>query len=341
MFPVTGGLMPAVACFMALAAGGAVAQTTTTAPQRVYQDPRAIINVQVENDLVANTDRGYTSGIRLSYLTPETTLPNWIDRAASALPFFSREGQKRVGFALGQSIYTPDDISDATPDPDDRPYAGLLYGTIGVISDTGLRVDSLELMLGMIGPASLAEETQKLVHEIIGSQDPKGWKHQLHNEPALMLTYERKWRGMYQFNPYGFGADASPYVGGSLGNVFTQAAAGMMLRIGQDLPADYGPPRIKPSLPGSDFFIPTRDFGWYLFAGIEARAVLWNVFLDGNTFRDSPSVDKNWLVGDFQFGLAATFAGIRLAYTHVFRTKEFHGQDGIGEFGALTVSFRF
>lgn len=66
-----------------------------------------------------------------------------------------------------------------------------------------------------------------------------------------------------------------------------------MLRLGQRLPLDYGPPRIQPSLPGSGFFVPPQDrFGWYLFAGVEGRAVARNIFLDGNTFRDSRSVDK-------------------------------------------------
>src|SRR5256885_10946822 len=42
-------------------------------------------------------------------------------------------------------------------------------------------------------------------------------------------------------------------------------------RIGFDLPDDYGPPRIEPGLPGTNFFEPTAAFGWYLFAGVGSK----------------------------------------------------------------------
>lgn len=140
---------------------------------------------------------------------------------------------------------------------------------------------------------------------------------------------------------FGLGADFTPYAGGNVGNVLTQAAAGGMLRVGFDLPADFGPPRIRPSLTGSDYFLPQRDFGWYLFAGVEGRAIARNIFLDGNTFRDGPHVSKKPLVGDLQMGVAMAIGGTRVSYTHVFNTKEFYGQRGGDTFGSFSVSFLF
>jgi hypothetical protein len=94
-------------------------------------------------------------------------------------------------------------------------------------------------------------------------------------------------------------------------------------------------------VPGSGFFIPRHDFGWYLFAGIEGRAVARNIFLDGNTFRDSRNVDKEPLVGDLQYGIAITWRNLRLGYTHVLRTREFKGQGGRrDDFGALSLSLQ-
>ena len=223
----------------------------------------------------------------------------------------------------------------------DRTYAGWLYGGVGLVSDTGRRYDNLELDLGIVGPQSYAEDTQKFVHGVIGANQPQGWHNQLKNEPGVVLTYERAWRGVAQAYPLDFAADLSPHVGGSLGNVFTQAAGGLILRVGRDLPDDYGPPRIRPSLPGSDFFVPTGAFGWYLFAGVEERAVARNIFLDGNTFAHSRSVDKNTWVGDFQYGIAVTVGATRIALTEINRTREFEGQQHPDSFGALTVGFRF
>src|SRR3546814_8870959 len=100
------------------------------------------------------------------------------------------------------------------------------------------------------------------------------------------------------------GVDVTPHLGAALGNVYTYGAGGLTLRFGEDLPDDYGPPRIRPALPGSDYFRPTDDFGWYFFAGAEGRIVARNIFLDGNTFKDSHSVDKRPLVADLQAGIA-------------------------------------
>jgi lipid A 3-O-deacylase len=76
--------------------------------------------------------------------------------------------------------------------------------------------------------------------------------------------------------------DVIPHFGGSLGNVFTYAAAGFTVRLGSDLDQDFGP-RIRPSLPGGGYFRAQKGFNWYLFAGLEGRAGLRNIFLDGNT----------------------------------------------------------
>lgn len=304
-------------------------------------DHKSIINLSFENDYFDGTDDGYTNGVRVSYLSAETEIPSWIENSAAYMPFFSQEGHKRYSFALGQSMFSPTDLTQSQLIVDDRPYAGFLYGSVGLLSDTGYQLDNLQLTLGVVGPASLAEQTQKFVHDNIAGVYPQGWDNQLENEPGIILTYERKWRGICQLEPFGFAIDATPNMGASIGNIHTYAASGIMFRLGYDLPSDYGPPLIRPSLPGSDFFVPTKDLGWYLFAGVEGRAVARNIFLDGNTFTDSHSVDKELFVGGLQAGFAVTFENTRLAYTHIFRTREFQNQKGTEAFGAITVSYRF
>lgn len=299
------------------------------------------LSLVFENDLFYDTDRNYTNGVRASWLSGPGRTPAWALRAARWFPLFPDGGTVRTSYAVGQNMYTPEDIALRGPPLDDRPYAGWLYGSMGLIAETGRRLDQLELTLGVVGPASLAEQTQTFVHEVTDSQEPRGWDTQLENEPGVVLTYQRSWRGFVSESVSGFGFDATPHAGGALGNVFTYANAGVMLRFGQRLPLDYGPPRIQPSLPGSGFFAPQEGFGWYLFAGVEGRAVARNIFLDGNTFRDSRSVDKEPLVGDLQFGIALTWRNVRLSYTHVLRTREFETQDEADEFGAFTLSVRF
>jgi len=125
-----------------------------------------------------------------------------------------------------------------------------------------------------------------------------------------------------------------------VGTVYDYLNAGAIARIGFDLPDDYGPPRIEPSLPGTNFFEPTAAFGWYLFAGVDGRAIARNIFLDGNSFETSRSVSKFPYVIDFQLGAAADWDGFRLSFTHAFRTKEYHGQPSSDQFGAVNLTVR-
>ena len=303
-----------------------------------------VINFQEENDLFGDgSDQHFTHGMLLTLLTPPDSKHPGMTEMFDLLPFFEHGRKLRFSFGLGQNMYTPQDITRRTPDPSDRPYAGWLYGSAGIVSESDSGVlESLELNLGMIGPAAFAEDVQTTFHEWINSPRPEGWSHQLKNEPGAVLYYESKQRVKKQ-NPDGMlQYDFTPHIGGALGNVFTYAAAGATFRFGDGLPSDYGPPRIRPSLPGSGFFETTgQAFGWYFFGGFEGRVVARNIFLDGNTFANSASVDRNWLVGDLQGGLVLTFKQTRIAYTHIVRSKEFDGQDQSDQFGAISVSFAY
>ena len=66
-----------------------------------------------------------------------------------------------------------------------------------------------------------------------------------------------------------------------------------------------------------------------------------NIFLDGNSFKNSPSVDKKPLVHDANAGISLTFGKTQLAYTLNWRSKEFDGQDEESLFGALSIARRF
>jgi len=294
-----------------------------------------------ENDLLANTDRHYTNGIRLSW-RPAGPAPSWAETVADALPIFPEERDLGLTWSVGQSMFTPDDISISPPDPDNRPYAGWLYGSLTLVSESRHYLDALQLSLGVVGPAALAEEAQTFVHEITGSQDPKGWDFQLDNEPGLILSYERRFRQLGYWQFAGMEADVQPYIGGAVGNIVTQAYAGGIVRIGQNMPGDYGPPRIRLGAPSADVFNPSDGFGWYAFLGTEGRAVARNIFLDGNTFRDNtPSVDRKPLVADVVGGVAVTYGNLRFAYSHVLRSEEFDGQDDPDSFGSISLTIEF
>lgn len=325
-------------------AGDAVGEIAAADPAMpaTPDDKRGTWTMLIENDSMANADRHYTNGVHLSWLSASGGVPRFANQAAAWVPFLlAPDGKRRIGFNIGQSMFTPNDITIFEPQPGERPYAGWLYGGVALLSETPTRLDTLELDVGVVGPAAHAEDTQKLVHRLLHGTRPEGWDNQLENEPGVALIFERKWRYDIVGSRDGFGIDATPLVGATLGNVFTYGAGGLAIRIGENLGSDFGPPRVRPSLPGSDFFDLEDRFGWYLFAGAEGRAVARNIFLDGNTFSDSADIDKLPFVGDFYFGFAVMFRSVRLTFSHVTRTREFRGQSAPDKFGALGLSVKF
>jgi hypothetical protein len=72
-----------------------------------------------------------------------------------------------------------------------------------------------------------------------------------------------------------------------------------------------------------------------------ARRFARDIFIDGNTFTDSHSVDREPFVADLQVGLALTFRALRIALTQVYRTPEFEERDRVQRFTALSLSMRW
>lgn len=297
----------------------------------------------MENDLLGDRkDRFYTNGTELSY-TREGPPPSWLETLAGHTPFFRRTERVGVIYSLGQQVFTPQDTSRPDRIVDDRPYAGWLFGSAAVVSSIakGARSDegnALELMVGIVGPASRADDLQTAIHKRLGNRVPRGWANQLENEPGLVLSYVRK-RRYFSGNLGDAQFEIGPHLAGAVGNVYTYAAAGTMVRYGTNLREDVGPAGIRPGFPGSSFFAPREGGNWYVFMGVEARAIARNIFLDGNTFADSPRIKKEPFVGDFQFGVAYRRHGWRIAWSNVVRSKEYEGQRERARFGAVSFAF--
>lgn len=313
-------------------------------------------NFRFENDLFTHTDRNYTNGVKLSWISPDLTsyaenedLPQWSHRIIRRLPYINEPGQIRnVSFSIGQNMYTPSDISRTDFMEKERPYAGWTYGGAAFHSKSSNQLDTIEIQVGMVGPASFAEQSQKFIHDTRGLNHPMGWHHQLKNEPGLALIYERSWRTLEYNNETGLGFDMIPHAGLILGNVYTYANAGVEARVGYNVPKDFGVSMIRPagetSAPAD-----SRDsriggkgkFSIHLFASVNGKAVARDIFLDGNTFTSSHSVDKKHFVADLAGGLCIAIKGYKISYAQVLRTEEYHGQASDHQFGSIAFSFTY
>ncbi len=337
------GTTRAGAILLAAAAGALPGSGPAQAQPLPPPDPRGTASAVIENDslkLIGRmTDHWYTSGVRFGWSAAENRLPDALGRIDDGLAGLLGPANTRWSLALGQNFFTPEDKRRRDPDPRDRPYAGILYGTVGLDRRTWDTLDRFELQLGVVGPASLARDTQTFVHHIIDDPVPQGWGRQLRNEPVFNLNAERIWR--VPVAGTGFGAvDLLPAAGAQLGTVRVAASAGARVRFGQGLERDFGAPRIRPTI--ADAPAPVGEgFGWYVFGGVGGYAVGRDIFLDGNTYRSSRSVDRKTLVADFELGAAVFWRNIRLSYTQVWRTKEFVGQDEAFTFGSVSLAFSF
>ena len=344
------------AAILAVVTGLTLLSCTFSAAQTDPAEKHQTLFLYFENDIFNGTDQHYTNALRLTWVSQDLTeydedtrLPRWGLPLIRKLPLINRPGfQRNIGLSLGQNIYTPEDISRRDLIKDDRPYAGWTYLSLTFHVKNTVKLDVFEVTLGIVGPSSLAKETQRTVHRWVDSKEPKGWDHQLRNEPGLTIGWQRNWRLFSAGMGSGFGFDFIPHIGGIAGNVATFANIGGELRIGYNLPIDFGTSFIRS---GSGIEAPAdkmdprlrhrENFGIHLFADADGRAVARNIFLDGNTWKESHSVDRKRLVADMAAGIAILYKRLKLSYAHVYRTKEFDGQDKAQSFGSITLAITF
>lgn len=304
------------------------------------------ISVQMENDFFASSgDRYYTHGTQLSVLK-NTEPPPGLARFSEWVPFYEQGHQlSLVNYTLGQKIFTPNDTEEIILVEGDRPYAGYLYFSAAVLSQlySTVHIDHgnmFEITLGLVGPSAMSRQSQTNFHDFIGIDSPKGWDNQLDDEPALGLSYSRFWR-IVQPVSSGLELGVNPLVNMVVGNVYTYAAGSVMFRLGEHLNRDLSPPNIRPGFPGLAYFRRGREASWYLFLGFESRLVARDIFLDGNTFKESHSVEKETLVGDMQFGLVYLTGDWRFTFSNMVRTKEYTTQEDNTHYGAVNISFSY
>ncbi|MBE2286004.1 MAG: lipid A deacylase LpxR family protein [Prosthecobacter sp.] len=312
------------------------------------------LTIYVENDTFSNTDQDYTSGVRVSWTSP--SLRHFADdsSAGGIASFFDdaplmgdSSYDRNVAISIGQSIFTPVDVRNPNLVVSERPYAAWLYAGLGLVWKKPHVKNTLLFNLGVVGPWALGEQAQHAVHEALGQRSPEGWNHQLRNEVGINIAYERKWRLRDRYDRNGVNWDFLPYIGASLGNVYTHANLGGEFRLGWNLPDDFGTGAISDSantptpLEGVAAQPWANRFGCHLFLRAEGRAVLRNIFLDGNTFRESHSVDKRPFVADLSAGFAINWRNSKLSYAYVYRTLEYDGQSNEQIFGSITLTIFF
>ena len=309
-------------------------------------DDKATLSLTIENDSFFGTDRYYTQGTRLQYMHRPNSVPTFIGNTlTNFLPLGMSVERTRIGVAVAQEFYTPSHITGSAPILTDRPYAGWIHGSVilrrfgEVDSIPALAVqDEFELDLGVVGPESLSEETQKWWHNLWGYAQPRGWHNQLKTEPVFQFYLTRAYRFGYETKNY-WGVECIPHGKLALGSVYDYAELGMTLRAGYNLPREF----IRSPLESFSTHPSDNPPSWaaYVFTGMDGRGVAHNMFLDGSNWRSSQSIAKENFVADFRAGGAIRYKDIEFVLSAVHRTREFKGQIADENFLSITTQWHF
>jgi len=346
------------ALFVALGIAARAAEGSTDVVLPATHLRLGSVTMYSENDkYFAGTDEHYTNGFKLSVLSTDLAdftsdpVPKPVQAVAGALDRLVPPGfDCKLGLALGQNLYTPANIADPAPQPNDRPYAAWLYTSAAFqvyqaprFFASGwraiARLDTLEVSAGLVGPGALGRQVQNNVHSAIGAAHAAGWPNQIHNEPGLDLALERKWRMSTAHARDEWGADLIPHVGATVGNIFTFANVGAEIRGGWRLPSDFGTNLIRPS--GDSNTRQRPDWSVFAFTAVDGRAIARDITLDGNTFRSSAHIGKEPFVGDLLGGIAFGSRRWQITYSEAERTKEFKGQIKASVFGSISLTYYY
>lgn len=288
--------------FLKIAAAGLVLTgLASTAWARTADEPRdeadiTGVRVQIDNDLFAGggeRDRDYTGGMALLLSGREAadgflSLDPLLKRLDDLSTGQGEELTTRHARQLGLMAFTPRDIASRQPLHNERPYASLLF-----VSNGRVRVDAIDrnawsssLTVGVLG-LSLSERLHSAVHELVGSELPRGYDNQISagGEPTARYTLAR--HHLLVANPAGT-LDVKTTVQGSVG-FLTETSAAISVRAGRFGSAWWS---FAPEL--TDYIaapIPVDAQArsqpeLYLFTGVRVKARAYNAFLQGQ-FRDS------------------------------------------------------
>ena len=299
----------------------------------------------LENDAFVRDDGLYTGGLIATWgyddveRLDKQTLPDWLAYLAQK-SYLNTQQDKRysITYSVAHLSQTAIDIKVSELIEEDAPYVGMLGWGGQLTAYDQLIIDRLSLTLGMVGPVVGAEFVQEVVHEAIDANEPQGWDHQIDNEPVFRLQVERSWR-VYEKTLGSTELDLVTAVNSGIGNLRSDIGAGVGLRWGLDLQSNFSSADAFPAqkLNGGH----NSPNGWYCFANASAFYVVNDIFMDGNTFQDSHSVNLIHQQYGVSLGVMANIYNWNIVYTLLQLSDQYHSQSERSRFGSLTLTYYF
>ncbi len=297
------------------------------------QPPGALLRFNFNNDIFFRKDDKITAGWTLQaqsavqrQWSEQSRLPDFLKQWAQSTSFLSAPSlSKRIGIGLGQTLQTPKDLSQKARIPDDVPYAAVLALTLSLYAYDDETFNGVELVSGVVGPASLGEQSQRFVHRILNNEDPQGWANQLPSEWIINLNLMKKIKLLQLHNTFG-DYDLALNANGGIGNLYTQLSLSVETRFGRNIPRGFlyvADPvgfsmNYKAQLQSPDHHSPALYGSLVLRSSYLRR----RLFLDGTYFHHSVSVARQPWVGQAILGLHYENADWALHFTLLRSTQD-------------------
>ncbi len=279
------------------------------------------IRINFDNDILDNTDRYYTNGIRFDFISPylKQSPLSWL-----MVPYWGN-GVNYYGVSIGQNMYTPFSTKVGGIHPGDRPYAAYLFiGGFKISNDPGKKFrQTSEIDLGVIGPSSFGDFVQKSFHNSVPTNnEPLGWENQIQDDLVLNynLAYEK---GIFSNRRIDLNLNAV----GALGTLYTNMGGGFQFRAGlmNQYFGSYGYSRMKVNNAKG-----YSKFQAFVFVTSLGKLVGYDATLEGGMFNKSSiyilkSSELSRFTYQGTFGITLSFAGIQLDVEQFLLSPEFHG----------------
>lgn len=308
---------------------------TSSAQAGSFAAEDKFFNISVDNDYFnyrgKGTDRYYTSGTFLSYQY-ERPYKNRQHLHAKALV----ESVRRFNVvSLSQMLNTPHDIRETGILPNDYPYAGVLFLSMGNLQLNEKSSKAHNISIGFMGPNALGDQTQTSVHRLIHYTLPQGWDNQINNE--WLLQFNMKHRQLL-FQEQDF-LKVWGYDELNAGTIFNNVTAGINVQLGW---VNHG------------FATPLsqeKKSSFFLFTNLQATAVLYNGMLQGGIrkqidpdyHRQSSYIirasELNRVVVKLNFGLQYIGPKIGVSIGQFIQSADFKSVGG-HEYGNISFSVR-
>jgi len=284
---------------------------------------------QSDNDayLFYGQDRYYTNGLMLYFR--RATRQNSEKKALEKFIYEISAGQKMYNAYSG---YAP------KKEFQDRPFAGYLYA--GFKAGFFYKNESVlktGIELGTVGPNALGEDSQELLHKIVGFYEISGWQYQIRNELTANLRLEfthRLFRAENNRTDMAF----ESYL--NAGTAWNSAGAGLVLRTGRINP--YFQSAYTHASIQNNTAAPAENES-YFYIKPQLNYVAYDITIQGSLFKDNSPVTfktKPFVFAQ-QIGYNYSTPRFTFDFSLLFKSKELKSKARPHQYGSIALYYRF